>query len=144
VSTRTYRQVTEAEPAVVEYLIQHRWRLGDEPPRKLWVAEEDGAVIGALVVWAGAFLSIAVVLPPPAPEDTHRPFLVFMRLLEHFERWAREAGLKFYTFAVHHTETALLNIARNGLAEEIGRDDEGYTRFLRLLSTPLRKPKEAA
>lgn len=140
---RRFERVTSADPAVIEYLKAHQSRLGPEPPAAVFVARDDDKVIGALLVWARSVLAVSLILPEHTEAEAFRPFMVFIRLIGEFERWAVSHGASMYAFSVHKSETHYLKVLAN-MAEPLEEAPlaaaRGYRTFIRRLMEPL--PKE--
>jgi hypothetical protein len=90
---RTYRQVTEFEPKIAELLKRHADRLiASEPPRGLWVCEEDGEPLIALTVYTEPHVRISAIIDRPET----KPFASLVKLADAFEEWATSIGLRAY------------------------------------------------
>jgi GNAT superfamily N-acetyltransferase len=94
---RTYRQVEGFEEKVAAYLAKHADRLiGQEPPRGLWVCEEDGEVVIALTVYTSPHLRISAIIDKPET----KPFASLTHLADAFEAWAVGQGVTHYCVVI--------------------------------------------
>lgn len=98
---RTYRQVVAPEPKIAAFLQRHRGRLDpNSPPRGLWVCEQNGEPIIALLVYTTPGVMVSVILDDPES----RPFASLVTLVRTFETWAAEQGIRQYAAAIPESD----------------------------------------
>lgn len=114
---RAYRQVTEFNPPVAEFLKRHAERLhATSPLRGLWVCENDGVPEVALLVYTEPHVLVSIIVDKPET----RPFVAILRLAQTFERWARDAGLPAYCVVISSADDWHSRIVERRGAVKIG------------------------
>lgn len=94
---RTFRQVTEFEQPIADLLQRHADRLiAPEPPRGMWVCEEDGVPVIVLTVYTQPHVRISAIIDKPET----KPFASLVKLADAFETWASGVGIKAYGIVV--------------------------------------------
>jgi GNAT superfamily N-acetyltransferase len=130
---RTYRQVQDFEPKVAAFLATHRDRLAaTEPPRGLWVCEQDGEPYIVLLVYTDPHIRVSVIVDKP--ED--KPFAALTKLAEAFEAWALEAGVTTYGVVVHVSDDHYCKIIERRGGVEVGVKD-GWVEYLHTINAQL-------
>lgn len=102
---RTYRQVMTTEPPIADFLLRHRERLLDvqhpeDVPKGLWVCEENGEPIIALLAYTDPYLRVSVIIDKPET----RPFASLTKLARHFETWGKQIGGSGYAVVIAQTD----------------------------------------
>lgn len=116
---RTYRQVMDFDPKVAALLARHVERLiAPEPPRGLWVCEENGEPIIALTVYTEPRLRVSAIVDKPE----ERPFASLRRLAEEFEGWAKSIGVTAYCVVIDKHDDHYCRIIERRGGVVIGED----------------------
>lgn len=126
-STRTYRRIEKAEPALMEYLARHADRMDEQAPSAVWVCEDAGAILGALLVYPFPHLRVSLVLEPGIG------FMVPFRLAEAFEAWARRHQINTYRIVVSAADDKFCRILERwgALLSHSGNEWNEYVHTIR-------------
>lgn len=119
---RSYRQVTDVEPASAAFLEQHLERLGNELPAGLWVCEDDGEIKMALLVYTEPHVRVSIISDVASVH-------MLSRLAKTFEGWAKSHGVTSYAVVIEESDDAYRKILERRGAIEIARVD-GWVEYL--------------
>jgi GNAT superfamily N-acetyltransferase len=130
---RRYRQVTEFEAPVAAFLAEHKERLAaPEPPRGIWLCEQDGEPYIALLVYTDPYIRVSVIVARP----DERPFAALTKLAETFEAWATANEITSYGVIVHVTDDPYCKIIERRGGVEVGTKG-GWVEYLHTINPQL-------
>lgn len=129
VTKRIIRQVTDFEPIIAGFLVTHSDRMVDELPRGIWVCEDEGVPIAALLVYTDPAVRLSVV----RRSDDDQCWTALHRLGTTAEDWFSSVGVTHYGMAVHSSDQKFCRLLERRGAIVIEEKD-GWVEYLHTIA----------